>query len=339
MGDVAKERTDTTSVEAILRDELARGNRALSGVAPVISHMLESSGHTMVSDAIVARLRGMLMDLARQLIAASLTDTDRANGHANVGGVHDDAIDQIADHLAGSNDLLGHLYALAMEGYLTERLEQRSSVDPVLSPLLQELIASDKAAVAELAMTTLAAQSRFTQSQRRMELPIGELPSDLFLAVVKRFKKSVDAADSDRVAAAMKALKSQYDEGAGRLGLLARLVSSMRGGAVAALELDHAGFALFTTGIAALTRQPRDLAVLACHERQAARLALSLRAGGLSAEAIERQFLLIEPSEMLPHGIASLSPERARTMLAGSEASFGASVAGPFAAPFAHGAG
>jgi len=319
MGDVAKNRTETTSVEAILRDELARGNRALSGVAPVISHMLESSGHSMVSDAIVARLRGMLMDLARQLIVASTNNGPLSLDRRGT----NDIIDHVADLLAGSNDLLGHLYALGMEGYLTERLEHRSSVDPVLSPLLQELIASDQAAVAELAMTALAAQSRFTQCQRRMELPLGELPSELFLSVVKRFKKSVDPADNDRVGQAMKVLKNQYDEGAGRLGLLARLVSSMRGGAVAALELDHAGFALFTTGIAALTRQPRDLAVLACHERQAARLALSLRAGGLNADAIERQFLLIEPREMLPHGIATMSPERARTLLGVSEASSG----------------
>ncbi len=326
MGDMSIDRTDTTSVEAILRDELARGNRALSGVAPVISHMLASSGHALVSDAIVARLRGMLMDLACQLIAASMSKAD-----GQTGDIDEAVIDQVADHLAGDSDVLGHLYALAMEGHLTERLEQRSSVDPVLSPLLQELIASDQAAIAELAMTTLAAQSRFTQSQRRMELPLGELPSDLFVAVVKRFKKAAHADDRDRVSQAMKDLKNQYDEGTGRLGLLARLVSSMRGGAVAALELDHAGLALFVSGISALTRQPRDLAVLACHERQAARLALSLRAGGLNPEAIERQFLLIEPSEMLPSGIAAMSPERARDLLGGS--------ALPYANGFGLGAG
>ncbi|MEP3420776.1 MAG: hypothetical protein ABJN35_03515 [Erythrobacter sp.] len=327
--------TETPAVEAILRDELARGNRALSGVAPVISHMLESSGHALVSDAIVARLRGMLTDLVRQLITASAAGADEdpiGGGYDAVaptvlhGNLDNSTVDRIADHLAGDAGLLNHLYALAMEGHLTERLEQRSSVDPVLSPLLQELIASDQAAIAELAMTTLAAQSRFTQSQRRMELPIGELPADLFASTIKRFKKVVSAGvgvtEAARIAAAMKAQKSQYDEGAGRLGLLARLVSSMRGGAVAALDLDHAGLALFTTGIATLTRQPRDLAVLACHERQAARLALSLRAAGMQAEAIERQFLLIEPSEMLPHGIGAMAPERAQELLAGRDASY-----------------
>lgn len=311
MGDVATDRTETTSVDAILRDELARGNRALRGVAPVISHMLESSGHTLVSDAIVARLRGMLGDLAQQLISADKSATHDA-------GLEQAAIDRLSDALAADSAVLKHLYALAMEGHLTERLEQRSSVDPVLSPLLQELIASDQPAIAELAMKTLAAQSRFTQSQRRMDLPMGELPADLFLAVLDRFERTRLAFNPASVSQTLETLKGNYDEGAGRLGLLARLVSAMRGGAVAALELDHAGLALFASGMAALTKQPRDLAILACHERQAARLALSLRAAGLSEDAIERQFLLVEPAEMLPDGIGSLPPERALDLLAAS---------------------
>ncbi len=314
MGEEPMDRTETISVEAILKDELARGNRALSGVAPVISHMLESSGHALVSDAIVARLRGMLNDLALQLLSAGQSATEHDK-------VDEGAIDQVADTLSSDGEVLNHLYALAMEGHLTERLEQRSSVDPVLSPLLQELIASDKPTIAELAMATLAAQSRFTQSQRRMELPLGELPSQLFVNVLKRFKKSKFDIEPAAMSNAIKALKVGYDEGAGRLGLLARLVSSMRGGAVAALELDHAGLALFTSGIAALSRQPRDLAILACHERQAARLALSLRAAGLSAEAIERQFLLVEPAEMLPDGIAAMAPGKAQDLLAASDVS------------------
>ncbi len=314
MNELAMDRIGTPSVEAILRDELARGNRALGGVAPVISHMLESSGHALVSDAIVARLRGMLAHLARQLLSAGLSVPQRDS-------LDDQSVDSVADKLAGDTAVLNHLYAAAMEGHLTERLEQRSSVDPVLSPLLQELIASDQPAIAELAMNTLAAQSRFTQSQRRMELPLGELPSELFLNVLRRFRDTASHTDAAAFSQSITTLKVNYDEGAGRLGLLTRLVSSMRGGAVAALELDHAGLALFTTGIAVLTRQPRNLAILACHERQAARLALSLRAGGLSADAIERQFLLIEPSEMLPDGIADMPSERARELLAVSDTS------------------
>ena len=39
---MSMDRTETTYVETVLRDELARGNRALRGVAPVIAHMLDA---------------------------------------------------------------------------------------------------------------------------------------------------------------------------------------------------------------------------------------------------------------------------------------------------------
>ena len=308
MGELTMDRTETTSVEAILRDELARGNRALSGVAPVISHLLESSGQSLVSDAIIARLRGMLSDLARQLLAAGHAPGERQRPE-------DAAVDDLADELASDGALLNHLHALAMESVLTDRLQQRSSIDPVLSPLLQELIASDQPGVAELAMSTLAAQSRFVQAQRRMGMPLEELPADLFVAVLKRFQSRGAGSDKVAISETIRGLKEGFDEGAGRLGLLARLVSSMRGGAIAALELEHAGLALFASGLAALTRQTRDLAIIACHQKQAARLALSLRAAGLSGDAIERQFLLMEPSQMVPREIAALSPERAHAVL------------------------
>ena len=302
MGNVAMDRTDSISVEAILRDELARENRALRSVAPVISHMLETPGHSLVNDAIVARVRGMVGDLARQLLGGE------------PGAVHE-LVDQLGDRLSADSHILNHLYAVAMEGHLTERLEQRSSVDPVLSPLLQELIASDRPAVAELAMATLAAQSRFLQSQRRMALPLGELPAELFALIVSIFEEAQLGLDAHEVTRAGKYHRAQYDEGAGRIGLCARLVSAMGKGSIAALELDHAGLALFATAISARARQPRAFAVLACHERQAARLALSLRAAGLDGEGVERQFLLLEPAELLPEGLSSVSSERARELL------------------------
>ena len=306
------DRTETTSAEAILKDELARGDRALRGVAPVISHLLESSGPALVSDAIVARLRGMLADLAEQLLDAA----SEKPHHAAADPV---TIDALADALAGEGALIGHLYALAMEGYLTERLEQRVSLDPVLSPLLQELIASDQAATADLAMSVLAAQTRFTQSQRRMELPIGEMPSDLFLMALDVFDAAQTGLPTADVSRALTQLKRDYDEGAGRIGLLSRLVSSMHRGAIAALNLEHAGFALFTTGLAALTAQPRDLAVFSCHEAQTARLALGLRAAGLAPEAIEAQFMLLGALDAVPSAIGVMPPERAQALLVAGE--------------------
>lgn len=313
MGKVSMDRTETTSVEAILKDELARGNRALRGVAPVISHMLEISGPALVSDAIVARLRGMLADLSRQLLEAS---QDEPHHLIEIEAAR---IDTLSEQITEDNAIVSHLYALAMEGYLTQRLEQRASLDPVLSPLLQELIASDRPSTAELAMNVMAAQLRFTQSQRRMELPISELPSDLLAAVLSKFEASQSAAGSKVAAGGLASLRQQYDEGAGRIGLLARLVSSLGAGSVAALDLEHSGLALFVSSLAARSRQSRDLAVFACHEGQAARLATSLRAAGLDAEAIESQFRLLGPLDALPNGLGGMPPERAQALLTAGE--------------------
>jgi hypothetical protein len=320
MGTMAMDMTDTASAGAILRDELARANRALRGLGPVLSHRLESEGTPLVSDAIVARLRGMLSHLAIQCVRAC----DAGFGNDNETNA---LIDKLANALSADQGILGHLYALAMEGYLAERLAQRSSIDPVLSPLLQELIASSQAARADLAMTLLASQSRFCQSQRRMELSVQELPADLFTAVLARFEASELGLEPKRVRSAIDGLKSQYDEGDTRLGLIKRLVASMGPGAMATLDLGHAGLALFATGLAVQSGQERDFAVLSCHEGQSARLALGLRAAGLEPDAIESQLSLLNAAQSIPAGIAEMSPERASALVIEGEKAVGEQAA------------
>ncbi|KWV93032.1 hypothetical protein [Erythrobacter sp. YT30] len=305
-------------VETMLRAELARGDRALSGVAPVLSHMLASSGHALVNEDVIARLRGMLTDCGRQLFAAANAAASSAGPEAEQA-----AIDNLAEELAGNGPVLSHYYALAMEGHLAHRLEHRSSLDPVLSPLLQELIASDQDDTADIAMSAMAAQSRFIQSQRRMALPVTELPARLFHMVLESWQTWAGAkgiVDQGGVQSSTIKFRTEYDEASTRLGLLTRLTGTMRKGAIAALELDHAGLALFATALATLTRQPRDLAILACHERQAARLALGLRAAGLDQQTIERQFLLLEPVERLPRQMGEIAPEQAAALLGQSAA-------------------
>jgi len=310
MGEEVIDHAAGHDVEAILRDELTRENRALGAVVPVLRHLLASEAHVLVNEAILARVRGMLLDLAAQVLAAA-AGRDPASRSTQA---HDrEALDQLSAALGGDAALLGFCHALANESLLAERFQQRHGIDPVLSPLLQELIGSADPAIAALAMTALASQSRFMQSQRRMELPLGELPAELFHAV------AAASAALPGAGAAQRRLQDSYDEAASRLGLLARLVSAMRRGAVAALALDHAGLALFVSTLAAQTRLPRAAAVLACHEGQGARLALALRSADLGLRAIERQFLLIEPATRMPRAIAELSAERARLLLGAGE--------------------
>lgn len=302
MGEETMDLAADHAVEAILRDELAREARALAAVVPVLHHLLRSDADALVSDAILARVRGMILDLAAQLVAAAAgrdaaTRARSAEDHA--------ACEALAARLTGEEALLAHCHALAAEALIAARLQQRLALDPVLSPLLQELIASEDPDIAALAMSALAAQARFVQSQQRMELPVGELPAELFHALVARVQAGSAASGG------LVRLTAGYDEAATRIGLMARLVAAMGRGAVAGLAIDHAGAALFATTLAAAARTGREAAVLACHEGQAARLALLLRAGGLTPSAIERQLLLLSPAARLPQGLAALTPEQA----------------------------
>ncbi len=293
---------DSTGLEAML----AQGDAALGGIAPVLRHLLASDDHSAFSDEILARVRGMTADVARQLLTA-LGDGD--------GQPEEPAVDALADLLIGSAAFLCHVHALALEWRLTERLQARLALDPVLSPLLQALIGSSDPATSGLAMNLLAAQARFGQAQRRMELPLGELPGDLLhgALLALRVQAGPDAeAEAER---ADKAIRGEYDEGASRLGLISRVVTGMGGGMIAALAIGHAGPAIFLTALAAASGQDRDTAVLATGEGQWARLALALRAAGLKPQAIEEQFLALHPGAALPEGLDRIAAHRAAEML------------------------
>lgn len=313
MGITGTEKAAIPHVESIFRDELARGDKALGSVAPVLTHLLASPGFSLVNEAIVARLRGMLGDIARQVLIA-------AHGHDAVITARASDTDRFADFLAQDSAILSHLYATAMEGHFTERLEARQSIDPVLGPLMQELVGSDSPETAELAMSAMAAQSRFVQSQRRMEHAVTELPAELFDLVLRRLVTYTREIGDGAVPLAAKTLKRGYDESTTRVGLMGRLIAGMGNGARAALDVEHAGMALFASALAQLTRQARELSVLACHERQGARLALSLRAAGLEEAEIEQQFGLLEPSETLPSGLGEVACDRAQAILGHSSA-------------------
>lgn len=308
-----------STVETVLRDELARADRALDAVVPVLGHLLASTDHSLVSDAIVARVRGMLVDIAGQLTATLPSDADR--GGSAQGAVDADPIADLANRFGNDATILGFVHAAAMEAILTERLDQRAGIDPVLSPLWQELIASPDAATSELAMQALAAQSRFLQTQRRMQYPLAEMPPELLEQTLLVWMRATPVEDTPRIAEAIRALRAEYDEAHSRIGLIARLMTALRGGTIAALELEHAGLALFASALAQRCGCSRARAVLACHDRQTARLALMLRAAGLEAPAIERQFLVLEPAERLPQGLTELGVDAARALLQQSRTS------------------
>jgi hypothetical protein len=306
------------AVELLLRDELGRGDAKIATSRPILRHLLANDDHTLFSDEMVARIRGMMNHIASQLLfaqGAAADALDRARYAA-------DRQDDLAQALFEDTDFLAHAHALTLEAQLTERLQARSGIDSVLTPLVQELAAAREMDVAGVAMAVLAAQARFMQHHRRMELPLGELPGDLLHKALLLMR--LQAGDERAADQAERQLRDIYEEGAGRLGLLARLVMAMGQKAVRALAIDHAGLAIFSTALAMASAQSRDLTVLSFADRQFARLALALRAAGLKQQAVEEQFLYLHPEIALPDGFEMLRADRAAALLADSrpEAAF-----------------
>lgn len=297
-----------------LRDALARGNATLARIGPILSHLLATPDHSLFSDEIVARIRGMCHHLAWQVLRAQA----EAAGQAGREAFADRHGEALAEHFFSSPALLGHCHALALEWQLTEKLEVQYGIDPVLSPVVQELIAAEDSSLASAAMASLTAQARFAQTQRRMELPLSELPGDLFHDLLMGWRAYSGQLRSDAMIRAEAKLRNAYDEGAGRLSLLARVVAGMGGEGQRALDVEQAGAALFLSALAARSGQSRVGAVLSTHHQQTARLALGLRAAGLGSEAVERQVLRLNPQAVPPREVAGMPVEEARRLLSES---------------------
>lgn len=296
------------SAETLLREELARGDAALEGTGPVLRHLVAREDQSIFADDIVARVRGMAEDVARQLISA-IEAIDEPGPVPSP--------DPLIAAIVDSPAILAHIHALALESRIAARLQQSQQLDPVLSPLVQALIGSPEPETAALAMKLLAAQARFGNAQRRMQLPLAELPADLLHAALLALLALTG--DGARAARAAQAIRAGFDEGASRLALIARLVTGMRGGVVAALSLEHAGAAIFLTALATATGEARDHTVLSASDDHVARLVLMLGAAGLKARAVEEQFLLLHPDKTLPFGCEHIDAERARNILTAAE--------------------
>src|SRR5690606_35224292 len=152
----------TVPVEQILREELARGDVVISTTVPILRHLVANDDRALFSDEIVARVRGVISDLSRQL----LFSVAEANGQDNRWDIAAPIHLSLCERLIALPELLGHVHSLAQEFQVANLLARRSDVDPVLPPLLETAMTSNDAARAALAMHVLAAQSRFSQYLR-----------------------------------------------------------------------------------------------------------------------------------------------------------------------------
>ena len=316
MSDTYAQTLTAAPVDLVLRDELAHGDALIGTIAPILRHLLANDEHSVFSDAIMARVRGMISHVAGQLLGGLAV----AAGEPDIREHDPVQIAALVDGLVQHPGFLAHIHGLALEWHLTERLQAGLALDPVLSPLLQSLIASSEAQVAAAAMALLAAQARFAQAQRRMQLPLSELPGDLLYAALLGLRGQVSEGNEAHLAEAERVIRSSFDESRSRLGLIARLITGMGGGATAALSITHAGTGMFLSALALASGQDRDLAILATNEGQLARLALALRAAGLKLPEIEAQFVALHPNVALPDGFEQISSDQAAALLARSTA-------------------
>ena len=316
---------DLDSLESTLRGGLASADAASDSIVPILHHVLASEDNSLFGDEIIARIRGMLRHLARQLLSALHAGEGGDRPPPSLGDDDADRIAALSDVLLQSPEFARHLHALALEWQLTQRIDARFDVDPVLTPLLQSLIASSNAETAGLAMRFLAAQARHGQAQRRMSLPLSELPGDILHIALMAIEESREqlGETEERVQAAQARIRENYDESATRLGMAGKLISTLGVDALDALCIRHAGVAMFISALSLGAGLDRELAALATHESQAARLMLALRAAGLKADAVLDQCLTLHPDLLFPGGLEGIGVDRAAAILASGGSDFG----------------
>lgn len=275
-----------------LRAALARGDRLAARSAPALHRLLEAEDRRLLDEAIVAQVGGLISDLATQLI-----DNDER---------------QVREALLALEPLRAHCHALALEWRLALRFEADRALDPVLSPVLQGCVMAGQPSTAPLAMAALAAQARFAQAQRRMQLPLGELPAEVFHATLLATRAVLPESFVDQE----HRLRADFDEGAGRLAVLARLASEAEASNAQLLAVEEAGVALWLSALALQAGQSRDDTARAAADARSGRLLLTLRAAGLAPGEAERQALLIEPDAILPRGLHDIGTREAAQWLA-----------------------
>lgn len=294
------------AAETVLRAELVQSGVVRAAIAPVLRYLVASDDRSMFSEEVIARTRGQIESLAAQLLRAVWQAAERDAARPG-------EAEALFAGLVAQPAVLAHCHVLALESQMTERLAAQARLDPVLSLLLQERLAGADPDVAGLAMNVLAAQTRFMQAQRRMEVTPAELPADVLHQVLI----ALDAVCGAEATPAAMAIRGQYDESRSRHGLLARLVLGLGPDLAAALDPAVAGLALFLTALSLATMQERAQAVLALADGQQALLATMLAAAGMAPLQAEACLLLIHPDRApLRHHIV-IDRDSAEVLLAG----------------------
>ncbi|MXP25293.1 hypothetical protein GRI39_04440 [Altererythrobacter indicus] len=246
----------------------------------------------LFSDRIVAHSRGMLSNIAYQLVTY-LEDNSNNNNKISV---FSDKVDELYNSLLSDQEVLDFVHAEALEWQLADRLETQLGLDPVTPPILQELVRSDQVELAQLAKDVQAVQANAAQMARRMEMPLKALPADIFHKVLLIFEKGyIETQQAHTVAQLCVSLRETYAERKRRINKIARMLLLMGRRLREALFIEKAGVAIFSTALAAASGEERRRLIYTLSESQASRLGLTMRAAGLSEEEINEQIALLHP--------------------------------------------
>lgn len=310
--------TDPGAIEQLLHDDLAHADQVMVHMGPILRHLLQNDDSSIFSDEIIARVRGMLADIARQLIQALVAAAQTDDLDHQFESAPDTA--RLADMLAGNQALLTHLHMLAVEWQLTEKLQTRIGLDPVLTPVLQDLIASPDQDTAARGMNLLAAQARFGQSMRRMQITLSELPGDLHhIALMTMQAFAADDPKAFAVASQVEAsLRRQRSSAIARIDLLQHLTAQLGADLSRALFLDGAGVPIFLSALALGAGISREMAIMCTTESQMARLVLALSASGSGRNGLVSTFTTLHPEVAMPEGLEAIAADTAAALLASS---------------------
>lgn len=295
-----------SSEDTMLRELLAAGERTRHDLPQQLRHRIGFADPSLFDDEVVARTRGLMVHLTEQAVGGRRSD-----------GLEPASMRQARDRVLGAlfdePGILAHCHALALEYRLTRTLAADAGVDALLPPTLQELIASPDEGTSRLASAVLTAQTRFMQSMVRMQLPLRQLPAHLLHAALDLGRSHL--ADAIVANAVEHAVRTSYDEGATRLALAERLVSSASFPRGRGLQLEDAGALLFLANLSSMSRQDYTDAVLLTTEGQRARLALVLRSLGCNLRAVNRNLYMLHSGLTLPT-LGGIEPDAAEMILA-----------------------
>ncbi|MGB7407843.1 MAG: hypothetical protein WA908_05005 [Pontixanthobacter sp.] len=271
----------------------------MDAVKPALRYWLEGTDRIVLSDQVVAQVRGMVASIANQL----LTAVERRSSENT---------QQLFAAFIESDQLLRHCHAVAIEGILTKRLYREAAIDPVNSSILSSrALSSDD----DVATAVLNRQRSFILNQDRMVLPIGALPRKIFAVVVELLERTSRGFGEPIDPSDFAGLRKGFDESESRLDVLEQLTAATPENALNALDIRKSGVALFLSALARSAHQTRTDIVFATGQEQVVRMALSMFAAGLNQAEIDSQFALLHPELAVPSIIDGMNKTEARELL------------------------